>query len=40
MKDNIMKITLIINGKEISAMLEDNETAKALFNMLPLEIDM
>lgn len=34
------KITLIIDGKEFSATLEENETARAFYNLLPLSINM
>lgn len=34
------KINLVINGKEFSATLEDNETVRELLTRLPLTIEM
>ena len=35
-----MKINLMINGEEFTAMLNDNETTRELLNRLPLEVSM
>ena len=34
------KIALVINNKEFSATLEDNETESSFYNLLPLNINM
>ena len=39
-EDNNIKIKLIINNKEYTATLIDNETSKDLVNMLPINIEM
>ncbi len=39
-EDNMIKINVIINGKNFSATLYDNKTVKELINKLPLTINM
>lgn len=38
--DLSMKINLMINGEEFTAILDDNETTRELLNRLPLEVSM
>ena len=37
-EDNVMKLN--INGSEFEVVLENNETAKALVDMLPMDVEM
>ena len=37
---NLDTITISVNGKTLTATLEDNPTARAFVEMLPLEVDM